>query len=52
MMMLGLSLFLMTNHNFLTSNYSLFILLWIHIQVKETSKQEDLINLKVNTIET
>ncbi|SHK59375.1 hypothetical protein SAMN04488007_3326 [Maribacter aquivivus] len=51
MMMLGLSLFLMTNHNFLTSNYSLFILLWIHIQVKETSKQEDLINLKVNTIE-
>lgn len=35
MMLLGLSLFLMTNHNFLTSNYSLFILMWIHVEIKK-----------------
>ncbi|MEP2240113.1 MAG: O-antigen ligase family protein [Maribacter sp.] len=52
MILLGLSLFLLTNHNFMTANYSIFILLWIHIQVKENFNKEDFINLKVNKIKT
>ena len=34
MMLTGLALFLMTNHNFMTNNYSIFLLIWIAIQLK------------------
>lgn len=37
MMLAALSLFLMTNHNFMTNEYSIFLLMWIAIQLKPSS---------------
>ncbi|WP_187289845.1 O-antigen ligase family protein [Flagellimonas ruestringensis] len=37
LMLSGLALFFMTNHNFMTNEYAIFILLWIAIQLKESS---------------
>lgn len=52
MMLISLSLFLMTNHNFFTTDYSLLILLWIHIQIfKEEQTGNVLENTKINEIQ-
>tara|TARA_R110000765_G_scaffold168384_3_gene273403 strand:+ start:20026 stop:21201 length:1176 start_codon:yes stop_codon:yes gene_type:complete len=53
MMLLGLSLFLLTNHNFFTTDYSLMFLLWLHIQISkeiEDSKIPTLVLQKRKTI--
>ncbi|MHA7864101.1 O-antigen ligase family protein [Flagellimonas marinaquae] len=36
LMLTGLALFFMTNHNFMTNEYAIFILMWISIQVKKS----------------
>jgi O-antigen ligase len=52
MMLLALVLFLMTNHNFLTTGYSLMILLWIHIRLYQKAETEIIssTNLKENIV--
>lgn len=37
MMLIGITLFLLTNHNFMTNDYSIFLLMWIAIQLKTFS---------------
>lgn len=52
MMLISLALFLMTNHNFLTTDYSLLIILWIHIQIfKEEQANNVVENIKLNEIQ-
>ncbi|WP_198146887.1 O-antigen ligase family protein [Maribacter thermophilus] len=41
MMTLALSLFLLTNHNFFTTDYSIMILLWLHIQIYQENKKSE-----------
>ena len=52
MMLLALSLFLLTNHNFFTTDYSLMILLWLHIQVHEEYKNSEFSHLVLNNDNT
>lgn len=40
LMLSGLALFFMTNHNFMTNEYAIFILMWISIQLKESSSSK------------
>ena len=40
MMFISLTLFLLTNHNFFTTDYSLLILVWIHIKIMNKEKNE------------
>jgi O-antigen ligase len=40
LMLTGLSLFFMTNHNFMTNEYAIFILMWVSIQVKKSPYTE------------
>ncbi len=49
MMLIALFLFLMTNHNFFTTDYSLLILVWIHTQVEKQEKDLT-INLQTNAV--
>lgn len=37
MMLVGLTMFLLTNHNFMTNEYSIFLLMWIAIQLKHST---------------
>ncbi|WP_405415789.1 O-antigen ligase family protein [Maribacter sp. Asnod1-A12] len=37
MMTLALSIFILTNHNFLTNYYSILLYVWIHLKIKEKS---------------
>jgi len=39
MMTIALSIFLLTNHNFLTTNYSILLYVWIHIKLKEKEQK-------------
>jgi O-antigen ligase len=43
MMLIALSLFLLTNHNFFTTDYSILILLWIHLQIQEKENDEQIL---------
>ncbi|GLU44894.1 O-antigen ligase family protein [Allomuricauda sp. NBRC 101325] len=40
LMITGLSLFFMTNHNFMTNEYAIFILMWIDVQLKKSLQTE------------
>ncbi|MEM1002496.1 MAG: O-antigen ligase family protein, partial [Bacteroidota bacterium] len=37
MMLIAMALFLMTNHNFMTNDYSIFLIMWIAIQSQPTT---------------
>ncbi|PIB31198.1 hypothetical protein BFP77_02380 [Maribacter sp. 4U21] len=45
MMTLALSLFLLTNHNFFTTDYSLLLILWLHIQISKENESSKTVNL-------
>ncbi len=36
-MLTGLALFFMTNHNFMTNEYAIFILMWTSVQLKKNT---------------
>jgi len=40
LMLSGMALFFMTNHNFMTNEYAIFILMWISIQLKRSPYAE------------
>ncbi|WP_419211085.1 O-antigen ligase family protein [Maribacter sp. X9] len=40
MILIALSLFLLTNHNFLTTFYSLLLYVWVHIRLKEYTEPQ------------
>jgi O-antigen ligase len=51
LMLTGLAVFFMTNHNFMTNEYAIFILIWISIQLKKKPFTEKLDRFSLDTQE-